>query len=568
MGVAGGNSKVQDGAAIITWTCNGSQDQTWVLALVDPNSPNGPYFIENSVATSECLSVAAKSKSKDAQLVLWHCKAASDNQDQRWLFSSDRQAPYVYIGNENSGLDATALNVGNGAWVGQEPQGNTWFPNDAWLSVTLLRLTPTPLTALPARQSVDRSQQMKKRTAIRLGGVAVAGLIFTAVLPAPFAAADIGGGLPGITENGSDPMVTKCTFNGQAGFCMVTSQDIGMGATTAVPYPMNITKGYFSPDGLNWTDEGRVVAPHTNKSIFEEDKLFTNQPNGFVPPGTNHLWAPDLVAGPNGTWRLYEPDIFDNSVAGSHTSSEIMMSTSNSPFGPFTTQHLISFSEGGNAAYASDPEVVTDNGLQDLFWVNGDLQSCGEFMSAPMQSDGFTISGRETGAVEIDGIPSFYGSCHRSNTAWPYAADYPYMEGPSVFKTSDLAPDLTGLPGPYIMLIPMKPNSNPPECQVFGQPGGNLSVIAYATAPSMRGPYTYQRILMCGSSTRVDQPGVPGRGHHLDRQQADRPVLPRRHARQRKSEPADPRRMPLVRRWHLRHGQPHQHRLRRLHGRR
>jgi hypothetical protein len=350
---------------------------------------------------------------------------------------------------------------------------------------------------------------MKKRTAIRLGGLAVAGLILTVALPAPFAAADIGGGLPGITENSSDPMVTRCTFNGQAGYCMVTSQDVGSGATGAVPYPMNVSKGYFSLDGLTWTDEGRVVAPHTNRSIFEEDKIFKlpGQPNGFVPPQTNHLWAPDLVAGPNGTWRLYEPDISDNSLAGSHTSSEIMMSTSNSPFGPYTTQHLISFSEGGDVSYASDPEVVTDSGSQYLFWTNGDQQSCGEFMSAPLQDDGFTISGRETSAVEIDGIPSFYGICHRPNAAWPYAADYPYMEGPSVFKTSDLAPDLTGLPGPYLMLIPMKPANNPPECQVFGQPGGNLSVIAYATAPSIQGPYTYQRILMCGSNTEWTNQG-------------------------------------------------------------
>jgi hypothetical protein len=112
MGVAGGNSAVQDGAAIITWTCNGSADQTWVLSLVDPNQPNGPYFIKNSVATSECLSVAAKSPSAGARLVLWHCKAASDNQDQRWYLFGDRQSPYLYLSNYNSGLVATALNTG------------------------------------------------------------------------------------------------------------------------------------------------------------------------------------------------------------------------------------------------------------------------------------------------------------------------------------------------------------------------------------------------------------------------------------------------------------------------
>jgi Ricin-type beta-trefoil lectin domain len=135
MGVAGGNSQVKDGTAIITWTCNGSADQTWILFLVDPNQPSGPYFIKNSVATSECLSVAAKSTSANARLVLWHCKAASDNQDQRWYLSGDRQSPYVYLWNYNSGLVATALNAGNGAPIAQEPQGNTWFPLDAWLSV-------------------------------------------------------------------------------------------------------------------------------------------------------------------------------------------------------------------------------------------------------------------------------------------------------------------------------------------------------------------------------------------------------------------------------------------------
>jgi hypothetical protein len=133
MGVAGGNNYVQDGTAIITWTCNGSADQTWVLALVDPNQPSGPYFIEDSVSTNECLSVAAKSGSAGARLVLWHCKT-SDNLDQQWNLSGDRQSPYTYLWNANSGLVATALNGGNGAPVAQEPQGNTWFPLDAWLS--------------------------------------------------------------------------------------------------------------------------------------------------------------------------------------------------------------------------------------------------------------------------------------------------------------------------------------------------------------------------------------------------------------------------------------------------
>jgi Ricin-type beta-trefoil lectin domain len=134
MGVAGGNSHVQDGTAIITWTCTGSADQTWVLSLADPSQPNGPYLIENSVATSECLSVAAKSTAPGARLVLWHCKSAADNQDQQWSLSGDRQSPYTYMWNSNSGLVATALSGNNGAAVAQEPQGGTWFPVDAWLT--------------------------------------------------------------------------------------------------------------------------------------------------------------------------------------------------------------------------------------------------------------------------------------------------------------------------------------------------------------------------------------------------------------------------------------------------
>jgi hypothetical protein len=135
MGVSGGDRYVQDGTAIITWTCDGTNNQTWIFSLADPNQPNGPYVIQNSVAPTECLSVAAKSTSPGARLVLWHCKPASDNQDQLWYLSSDRGAPYVYLSNVNADLMAAALNSGRGAPVALEPQGPTWFPLEAWLGV-------------------------------------------------------------------------------------------------------------------------------------------------------------------------------------------------------------------------------------------------------------------------------------------------------------------------------------------------------------------------------------------------------------------------------------------------
>jgi hypothetical protein len=136
MGVAGGDAKVQDGAAIVTWPCDGSKNQTWVLSLVNANSPAGPYFIKNSAATSECLSIAGKSKAEGARVVLWHCKDAPDNEDQQWNLTGDRQAPYTYLDNSYSLLRATAFVTIFGArWMAQEPPSSTWFPQNSWTTV-------------------------------------------------------------------------------------------------------------------------------------------------------------------------------------------------------------------------------------------------------------------------------------------------------------------------------------------------------------------------------------------------------------------------------------------------
>jgi len=136
MGVAGGDSKVQDGAAVVTWPCDGSANQTWVLSLVNPNSPSGPYFIKNSVATTECLSIAGKSTAEGARVVLWHCKEPSDNEDQQWNITGDRQAPYLYLDNSYTGLRATAFVTIFGArWMAQQAQSSVYFPRNSWTSV-------------------------------------------------------------------------------------------------------------------------------------------------------------------------------------------------------------------------------------------------------------------------------------------------------------------------------------------------------------------------------------------------------------------------------------------------
>src|SRR6476469_8069301 len=106
-------------------------------------------------------------------------------------------------------------------------------------------------------QSIARSKLLPRTRVRRVVSLLVACLAVPLVLTAiklPFAAAADPGPLPGIVENGSDPMVTKCRYNGHMGYCMVTSQDVGSGASPTNPYPMNKTKGYFSADGLNWQD--------------------------------------------------------------------------------------------------------------------------------------------------------------------------------------------------------------------------------------------------------------------------------------------------------------------------
>ena len=58
------------------------------------------------------------------------------------------------------------------------------------------------------------------------------------------------------------------------------------------------------------------------------------------------------------------------------------------------------------------------------------------------------------------------------------------------------------MPGPFLLVFAAKPTSTPSGCAAnLGQPNSANEVIAYATATSVTGPYTYKGILMCGSST-------------------------------------------------------------------
>lgn len=110
MGVQGGN--MTPGTAIITWACDDSLNQFWGL---DTNSGAPNYFLlRNEADPSECLSVFQKSANIGAPLVIWPCKAVSDNQDQRWSLAT---APSTVIHNFNSGLQIVSSNTQGSAVV-------------------------------------------------------------------------------------------------------------------------------------------------------------------------------------------------------------------------------------------------------------------------------------------------------------------------------------------------------------------------------------------------------------------------------------------------------------------
>src|SRR5438552_2656910 len=85
----------------------------------------------------------------------------------------------------------------------------------------------------------------------------------------------------------------------------------------------NVSGPYFSTDGLSWTSQGPV---------FTESKYVSK---GWTPSGANHLWAPQMYYSNSKYW-LFVPDVSD--LANESTSSYIGVSSSSSPFGPFTVQ--------------------------------------------------------------------------------------------------------------------------------------------------------------------------------------------------------------------------------------
>lgn len=321
-------------------------------------------------------------------------------------------------------------------------------------------------------------------------GALVAGLVAAAGMIGSNALADTAAP-PLVAGNASDPFMMPCAFNG-GGWCLYTSQDTGLsGGPLGSGFDMLRTRMFFSKDGVTWSDMG----------IAAEETWYD-----WVPANAHHFWAPAVASWVEPTfgwtvYNLYVPDVPSSSI---HRESRIGVSLGWEPFGPF---YYLSTWVTPVTGYMSDPEVFPavsgPNESRWLLWADGDFDSCGGISIAPLVNP-WTIDAGKAHQLVVNNLQAALGSCT------PTAAggggpkvNHPYMEGPSLFDTTRLTSLNLGLPGRYMLVFPAKPEGNlvPAECKLKGQPNTSNSVIAYATSNSIDGPYDYQGILMCGSST-------------------------------------------------------------------
>ena len=378
-------------------------------------------------------------------------------------------------------------------------------------------------TTRPARPRDARSRRWSRR---RRWGAAtlVTGLGFTAAaaLVPESASADPVGPTFATANNASDPFAFRCADStGAEIYCMVTSQDlnqppIGKGTGAENYYPMSSTLGFTSTDGVKWAQQ---IGP-------------TLQESSIGRTGVQHLWAPTVqriqhtVKGPANEYYLYTPDLTDSN---DKYSSKIYVTYSTKPTSGYGATNLpgtsTKFAKLNGVGYMSDPEVFVDSSTpttnptpEYLLWADGDYASCGGMSLRAMTSQTTvqSFSDPSEAWLPIGGpIQDELGSCTKRSVGGggggvDTVVPRPYLEGGSIFRTANWQSSKThSLPGPYIMVFAAKPGDRdgdgvedvPAQCQQPGQPNSANEVIAYATAPSATGPYTYQGIIMCGSDS-------------------------------------------------------------------
>ena len=130
IGVTGGN--MTPGTTVITWACDGTNNQYWAMDF-NSGAPN-TFLLRNLADPTQCLSVFNKALYLGAPLVIWPCKAFSDNQDQRWQRADAFSVP---IYNFNSGLQI----LPSGPKARRSNSGTARFPTRGrpWASGTRKR---------------------------------------------------------------------------------------------------------------------------------------------------------------------------------------------------------------------------------------------------------------------------------------------------------------------------------------------------------------------------------------------------------------------------------------------
>jgi MYXO-CTERM domain-containing protein len=208
----------------------------------------------------------------------------------------------------------------------------------------------------------------------------------------------------------------------------------------------------------NWTDHGAVLG----ESAYAWSTM------------ANHLWAPDAFQGADGNVYLYVPDTYDSS-----SDSRAGVSVSSSPTGPFAPPSGFTSNTNyltGGPSYMSDPNVFADpndpNGQRFVVYADGEYSNCGHISIAKLDQSTSTISGNQKIQWANQGSIPNAGSCTPA-----------YMEGPELGYFGGPGTDGNGK---YFLYFAIKDNTSYTES------------IAYATADTVMGPYTYQGLIMSG----------------------------------------------------------------------
>jgi arabinoxylan arabinofuranohydrolase len=194
---------------------------------------------------------------------------------------------------------------------------------------------------------------------------------------------------------------------------------------------------YSSTDMVNWTDHGAVASL---KDFAWSDK-------------TNGAWAPQAIER-NGKFYLYCPIHGDG----------IGVLVADSPTGPFHDPLKKRLIDSDHIWDDIDPTVfIDDDGQAYLFWGNPKIY----YVKLNEDMVSYDRSIGENGIVSMDMTKESFGQNERENAQHITQ----YTEGPWIYKHNNL----------YYMVYAA---------------AGIPEYIAYSTAPSAEGPWTYKGIIM------------------------------------------------------------------------